>query len=274
MYSFYEKMEQEIDLKDLSEYLIDPLNYINLLEIKLQSLSKKEKTINVIVLNDLLRECKKITDDLLPELIENYCQLSLDFRNTVTIKEYNNSCGEKIRLTSKDLLLKNCGKIIEHIKLLEEQFYKEYSFDFLVNSRIISELGYQKDFLEEDRAEISLENKYKFNQDDADDLVIKELKRNGQGRLKLEKKESRNESQLAFNLAPVIEEDNLEFLEKKEVNNEVVMEDVSEMSPKNVSFFVGFFVAAVLAIFAYNIPSNSNNTNIAPVAQQRVNHSS
>ena len=52
------------------------------------------------------------------------------------------------------------------------------------------------------------------------------------------------------------------------------MEDVSEMSPKNVSFFVGFFVAAVLAIFAYNIPSNSNNTNIAPVAQQRVNHSS
>ena len=157
MYKFYDKILNEIDLQDLAEYLAEPLNHLSLLIDKLEQMIQSQK--NGITATELLIESKKIVDKILPELIDNYCNLSLDFRNNVIIKQYLNKDGIEKKLTSKDLLLKNTSKIIEHIQLLEEKFYKEYSFDFLVNSRIISELGFQSSFIEEDKESIELENK-------------------------------------------------------------------------------------------------------------------
>lgn len=177
MYQFYDNILNEIDLQDLAEYLAEPLNHLSLLIDKLEQMVESKK--NGITATELLIESKKIVDKILPELIDNYCNLSLDFRNNVIIKQYINKDGIERKLTSKDLLLKNTSKIIEHIQLLEEKFYKEYSFDFLVNSRIISELGFQSSFIEEDKESIELENKYKFNVSDSKKIINEELVKNG-----------------------------------------------------------------------------------------------
>jgi hypothetical protein len=57
-----------------------------------------------------------------------------------------------------------CNRVINRVQ-------KEYSFDFLVNSRIISELGFQSSFIEEDKESIELENKYKFNVSDSKKII-------------------------------------------------------------------------------------------------------
>ncbi len=192
MYQFYDKILNEVDLQDLAE----PLNRLSLLIDKLEQMINSKK--NGITATELLLETKRITDKILPELIDNYCNLSLDFRNNVIIKQYINKAGIEKKLTSKDLLLKNTSKIIEHIQLLEEKFYKEYSFEFLVNSRIISELGFQSSFIEEDKESIELENKYTFNTNDSQKLINEELSKNGKENFfkKIENKNQTNVSLL------------------------------------------------------------------------------
>jgi len=192
MYQFYDKILNEVDLQDLAE----PLNRLNVLIDKLNKTIQTNKS--GITATELLLESNKIVEKILPELIDNYCNLSLDFRNNVIIKQYINKAGIEKKLTSKDLLLKNTSKIIEHIQLLEEKFYKEYSFDFLVNSRIISELGFQSSFIEEDKESIELENKYTFNTNDSQKLINEELSKNGKENFfkKIENKNQTNVSSL------------------------------------------------------------------------------
>lgn len=173
MYLFYDKIKKEIDLQDLVQYLYEPLTRLKILELKLEEYKiKKEKPIEV---EELLREINKITEILFPELINNYNCLSLEFRNKVGIKEYKDNNNNIIKLTSKDLLLKNAGKLIEHIQLMEEKFYKYFSFDFLVNSRIIADLGFQENYLDEKYVPIVLKNEYVFSKDDADKINHIEL---------------------------------------------------------------------------------------------------
>lgn len=62
---------------------------------------------NLKRLNSLFRESIKITEVLFPDLINNYCKLSLEFRNKNIIKESKDKNGNIVLLTSKDLLLKN-----------------------------------------------------------------------------------------------------------------------------------------------------------------------
>lgn len=223
MYKFYDKILNEIDLQDLAEYLAEPLNHLSLLIDKLEQMIQSQK--NGITATELLIESKKIVDKILPELIDNYCNLSLDFRNNVIIKQYLNKDGIEKKLTSKDLLLKNTSKIIEHIQLLEEKFYKEYSFDFLVNSRIISELGFQSSFIEEDKESIELENKYKFNINDSQKIINEELIKNGKENFLnkiTEKKENKVQSNVSLLLKK--EEEIPAILEKK--NKEETINDV------------------------------------------------
>ena len=170
----------------------------------------------------------KIVDKILPELIDNYCNLSLDFRNNIIIKQYINKAGIEKKLTSKDLLLKNTSKIIEHIQLLEEKFYKEYSFDFLVNSRIIAELGFQSSFIEEDKEGIVLENKYKYDINDSQKIINEELDKNGKENFltKLEsKKENKNQTNVSLLLKKEEEEipSILEKVNKEEIHSDVLV---------------------------------------------------
>lgn len=173
MYPFYENIKKEIDLQDLVQYLADPLSRLKLLQIKIEDYKRQKQT--VIEIEEIARDCKKISEDLFPDLINNYGKLSLEFRNKVVIKEIKSSEGEIFKLTSKDLLLKNCAKLIEHIQLMEEKFYKHFSFDFLVNTRIISDLGFQETYLGDTYESVNLKNEYVFSQQDAKSIVEKEL---------------------------------------------------------------------------------------------------
>lgn len=178
MYSFYETIKNEVDLQDLVEYLNDPLEKLKLLQIKLQEYKEQNNSDNKIEIEELIRETDKLEKTLFPELINNYCKLSLEFRNNTVIKESKDKQGNIIGYTSKDLLLKNIAKLIEHINLLDEKFYKYFSFEFLVNSRIISELGYQENYIDEKYQPVVLKNQYVFSQQDAKKIIDKQLYKN------------------------------------------------------------------------------------------------
>lgn len=222
MYQFYDKILNEVDLQDLAE----PLNRLNVLIDKLNKTIQTNKS--GITATELLLESNKIVEKILPELVDNYCNLSLDFRNNIIIKQYINKAGIEKKLTSKDLLLKNTSKIIEHIQLLEEKFYKEYSFDFLVNSRIIAELGFQSSFIEEDKEGIVLENKYKYDINDSQKIINEELVKNGKENFltKLEsKKENKNQTNVSLLLKKEEEEipSILEKVNKEEIHSDVLV---------------------------------------------------
>lgn len=226
MYQFYDKILNEVDLQDLAEYLAEPLNRLNVLIDKLNKTIQTNKS--GITATELLLESNKIVEKILPELVDNYCNLSLDFRNNIIIKQYINKAGIEKKLTSKDLLLKNTSKIIEHIQLLEEKFYKEYSFDFLVNSRIIAELGFQSSFIEEDKEGIVLENKYKYDINDSQKIINEELVKNGKENFltKLEsKKENKNQTNVSLLLKKEEEEipSILEKVNKEEIHSDVLV---------------------------------------------------
>jgi len=91
MYQFYDKILNEVDLQDLAEYLAEPLNRLNVLIDKLNKIIQDNKS--GITASELLLESKKIVDKILPELVDNYCNLSLDFRNNIIIKQYINKSG-------------------------------------------------------------------------------------------------------------------------------------------------------------------------------------
>ena len=225
MYQFYDKILNEVDLQDLAEYLAEPLNRLNVLIDKLNKIIQDNKS--GITATELLLESKKIVDKILPELVDNYCNLSLDFRNNIIIKQYINKAGIEKKLTSKDLLLKNTSKIIEHIQLLEEKFYKEYSFDFLVNSRIIAELGFQSSFIEEDKEGIVLENKYKYDINDSQKIINEELVKNGKENF-LTKLESKKENKNQTNVSLLLKKEEeipyiLEKVNKEEINSDILI---------------------------------------------------
>lgn len=176
MYSFYETIKNEVDLQDLAEYLNDSLEKLKLLQIKLEEYKSQNIQDNKIEIEELIRETNKLEKNLFPDLINNYCKLSLEFRNNNVIKQEKDKYGNKITYTSKDLLLKNMAKLIEHINLLDDKFYTYFSFDFLVNSRIISDLGYQENFIDDNEKDsVILKNKYVFSKEDARKIIDKQL---------------------------------------------------------------------------------------------------
>jgi len=134
-------------------------------------------------------------------------------------------------------LLKNTSKIIEHIQLLEEKFYKEYSFDFLVNSRIIAELGFQSSFIEEDKEGIVLENKYKYNINDSQKIINEELVKNGKENF-LTKLESKKENKNQTNVSLLLKKEEeipsiLEKVNKEEINSDILI--ASKIIPDEIN---------------------------------------
>lgn len=176
MYEFYETIKKQVDLQDLVEYLNDPLEKLKLLQVKLQDYKSQNLQEHKIEIEELIRETDKLEKSLFPDLINNYCKLSLEFRNNHVIKEGKNKDGNNVTYTSKDLLLKNMAKLIEHIDILDEKFYEYFSFDFLVNSRVISELGYQESFLDNhEKNSVVLTNQYVFSKEDAKKIIDQQL---------------------------------------------------------------------------------------------------
>lgn len=288
MYQFYDKILNEVDLQDLAEYLAEPLNRLNVLIDKLNKIIQDNKS--GITATELLLESKKIVDKILPELVDNYCNLSLDFRNNIIIKQYINKAGIEKKLTSKDLLLKNTSKIIEHIQLLEEKFYKEYSFDFLVNSRIIAELGFQSSFIEEDKEGIVLENKYKYNINDSQKIINEELVKNGKENF-LTKLESKKENKNQTNVSLLLKKEEeipsiLEKVNKEEINSDILiapkiisdeinneLENNGSISLIEILLVLGFIALLMIGIFVTydKVIEEQKTTQVEKVYNQNEN---
>lgn len=236
MYLFYEEIKKEIDLQDLVSYLEDPLKRLKVLELKIEEYATENKNHEDIL--RLTEEINKLTKVLFPDLIHNYCKLSLEFRNKNVIKQIKNN-NHTIGLTSKDLLLKNIAKLIEHIQLMEDKFYKCFSFDFLVDSRVISELGFQKNYLDEVKELVVLENKYVFSKTDADKSIEKTLNKKGTNTKLLEKNN---------------EEESIDVLLEKKQKDERKKEEEQNSFNRfvGISFLVLAFLITTVAVTLIN----------------------
>lgn len=257
MYSFYETIKKQVDLQDLVEYLNDPLEKLKLLQIKLQEYKNQNLQDNKIEIEELIRETDKLEKTLFPDLINNYCKLSLEFRNNSVIKQTKDKEGNTINYTSKDLLLKNVAKLIEHIDILDEKFYTYFSFEFLVNSRIISDLGYQENFIDNnEKSPVVLKNQYVFSKLDAQKIIDEQLsdtkiKSNPIYTRKL-KEELLNSSGPKLQLKKEEEDSEIEnIFNKKELDDK---EDVVALAMSGISFLeiqlvIGFIIMAMLGVF-------------------------
>lgn len=175
MYSFYEQIKKEVDLQDLVQYLHHPLEKLKLLQIKLEDYKGKPTYETKIEIEELIRETNKLENSVFPDLFDNYCKLSLEFRNQKVIKQVKDSQENIQDLTSKEILLNNVAKLIEYIEVLDDRFYTYFSFEFLVNSRIISNLGYQENYIDKKKESIVLKNQYVFSHEDARKISAEKL---------------------------------------------------------------------------------------------------
>jgi hypothetical protein len=71
-------------------------------------------------------------------MVDNFCNFSFEYRNNEKI-----SIDENTALTAKEILLKNLAKIIEEVKLIEKDFNRNNSFQTVVQTKILSNYGFQ-----------------------------------------------------------------------------------------------------------------------------------
>lgn len=161
-YDFYTLAKEQPDLTDVVDYLKRPILILEDIHNRIKKSSLNDKTDpNIIQIN---LDCDKIIHRYFPELIENYCNLSIDYRNTSIIKEERKN-GQQIRYTAKDLLIKNIATLTEEVLLLEESYNESHSRHLLVQNRLVSELGVHDSLLEmeqESPHKVKLENKFDY----------------------------------------------------------------------------------------------------------------
>lgn len=161
-YDFYDLAKEQPDLTDVVDYLKRPILILEDIHNRIKKSSLNDKTDpNIIQIN---LDCDKIIHRYFPELIENYCNLSIDYRNTSIIKEERKH-GQQVRYTAKDLLIKNIATLTEEVLLLEESYNESHSRHLLVQNRLVSELGIHDSLLEmeeESPHKVKLENKFDY----------------------------------------------------------------------------------------------------------------
>lgn len=159
-YEFLKKAQQQPDLEDTVVYLEKPLKILDTLFENYQSISLKSKT--KVENLDAYYQAEKIVNYYLPNLINRYCEFSLQYRNQEIIKTETKH-GKTVQYTAKELLLADLAKIIEEINILNHQFNEANKFEFLVNNRIISSLGEQPDILKNHpEKKVVLENGFEY----------------------------------------------------------------------------------------------------------------
>ena len=174
-YEFLDKAQEQPDLQDVVEYLKSPLYTVHELLKRYGKFSIADKTQHDNL--EIYYQIDRVINRHLANLIDNYCQFSLKYRNSHPIKKENKN-GKTVQYTAKDLLLKDLGKIIEEITLIEERFNEVNKVDFLAKNRIISELGYQKNLLntETEPEAVNLNNQFNyqnFSQDKIENIFVK-----------------------------------------------------------------------------------------------------
>jgi hypothetical protein len=140
-YLFLKKASQQPDLEDFCQYLKEPLLTIQEIMDKYNELPLNKKTLPENL--EIYRKCDSILEKHLPRIVDTFCAFSFDYRHNEKIKIDNNTS-----LTAKEILLKNLGKIIEEIKLIEKEFNSNNSFETVVQTKILSKYGYQPEIIE------------------------------------------------------------------------------------------------------------------------------
>lgn len=140
-FKFYNQLSEQPDLQDIVQYIYEPLQVLSNLETRLNNLSKEE--IGSVSFAEISNKVERLINKHFPHLTEDYCKLSLEYRNTAIIKKEFFE-GETHEYTSKDILLKNFSKLIEEIHILEHEFNNNYSHKLLVAHRIVDQMGVKK----------------------------------------------------------------------------------------------------------------------------------
>lgn len=155
--SFFKLIYNQPDLKNISGMILDTENRLKEIVIKLSQLKNDDFK---ILSMEFSERYIHLHDVYFPNVINNYCKLSIEYRNTVIIK--NDNKGE---YTSRDIFLQNIKKLIEETKILESQCNEMYSKQLLIQHRLISSLGIQQSVvkLPGDKKEISVELEDNFN---------------------------------------------------------------------------------------------------------------
>lgn len=118
--NFYQTINEQPDLQDVALYLNTPLKKI----MGLYETIKNNKSIDSVQIKHTI---DKIINKHFPTLVDSYCALGLEYRNNAIIKNDNDKT-----YTSKDILLKNVGKLIEEIDILIENntnIYEDINLD-------------------------------------------------------------------------------------------------------------------------------------------------
>jgi hypothetical protein len=151
-FQFYKNFKDQADLQDVFKNISNSMQTLENLQIKLSNLQPNDlKNSNF---SEIGEKVERLINKLLPSLVEDYCKLTLEYRNTSIIK-HENIQGKKHGYTSKDIFLQNLGKLIEEIHVLENQFNHHYSNKLLVQSRVVKEMGVHKNIIE---TEVEYEN--------------------------------------------------------------------------------------------------------------------
>lgn len=143
-FQFYKNIQEQADLQDILKNINPSIQLLENLQIKLSNLAQSDlKNTHFAEIGEKL---ERLVTKLLPNLVEDYCKLTLEYRNTAIIK-HENIQGKKQGYTSKDIFLQNLGKLIEEIHILENEFNHHYSNKLLVQSHLVKDLGVQKNII-------------------------------------------------------------------------------------------------------------------------------
>lgn len=160
MYNFIQQAYNQPDLSDAMKSLA---KLIYRLEFIQNRIAKSEELKRNPEIRRIDLTCNQILDKHLPELMDEYCKLSVKYRNEVSVKEKKTREGIK-QLTSKDILLADLGHLLEESDILEKNLNDNSNHDFLAKSSFITEsFGVQpKIHLEGDEPEkkINIENEF------------------------------------------------------------------------------------------------------------------
>ena len=158
-YDFLKKAKEQPDLNDFCDYLKRPLIILEEIQshYKKLQINKKVEASNL----ETYYKVDSILEKHLPEMVDNYCNFSFDYRNSKQI-DINN-----LSITPKELLLKNLAKVIEEIELIEKEFNRNNSFNAVVQNKVLEKFGYQPELCLESNSivkkNIELENKFDYD---------------------------------------------------------------------------------------------------------------
>lgn len=133
MYAFIEKASEEPDLNDIMGYLAKIVYAIDEIKSRLLLSGKKDDATRIMQSN-----CETILNQRLPKLINQYCSMTLKYRNETVIKEITYRSGV-VKLTPKDVLLKDLSHLLEETQILEKTFNESNSGEFLTQSHVIQD---------------------------------------------------------------------------------------------------------------------------------------